>query len=345
VINWKGDVLEEVKSGPNYTSGETLNLTSAKAKMIAINDPQSVLSEISKTDNSLKAKVNGEGNKMFFIELKQGEMSWWNPININFKSENKSNKTTTNWDLPLDKAVHVETVSLSSYFNAKVTDIFKNEYLSPRPKTVTLQLPKQGIGNWCYPNLDVKIDDSGLRQKAKANGTITTSNGISFQTPSDENQKNIIFTSMWDNYPKSIDIPLKGKASHAYFMMAGTTNPMQSRIVNGEITVNYTDGTSEVLTLKNPENWWPIEQDYFVDGLAFTTNAPKPPRVYFKTGEISRTFKDFSIIKGFTNYGVDGGAGTILDLPLDKNKTLKSLTLKTIANDVVIGLMSVSLIR
>ncbi|MDR7370115.1 DUF4450 domain-containing protein [Flavobacterium aquidurense] len=344
-INWKGDSLEEVKSGPNYSSGETLNLTSAKAKIIALNDPQSVLSEISKTDNSLKAKVNGEGNKIFFIELKQGEMSWWNPINFNFKSEDKSNITTTNWDLPLDKAVRVETVSLSPYFNAKVTDIFKNEYLSPRPKTVTLQLPKQGIGNWCYPNLDVKIDDSGLRQKAKANGTIITSNGISFQTPSDENQKNIIFTSMWNNYPKSIDIPLNGKASHAYFMMAGTTNPMQSRIVNGEITVNYTDGTSEVLSLKNPENWWPIEQDYFVDGLAFTTNAPKPPRVYFKSGEISRTFKDFSIIKGFTNYGVDGGAGTILDLPLDKNKILKSLTLKTIANDVVIGLMSVTLSR
>ncbi len=344
-INWKGDVLEEVKPETNYTSDETLNLTSAKAKILAINDPQSVLSEISKTDNSLKAKVNGEGNKMFFIELKQGEMSWWNPINVNFKSETKSDKTSTNWDLPLDKTSRLETVSLSSYFNAKVTDIFKNEYLSPRPKTVTLQLPKQGIGNWCYPNLDVKIDDSGLRQKAKANGTITTSNGISFLTPTDENQKNIIFTSMWDNYPKSIDIPLNGKASHAYFMMAGTTNPMQSRIVNGEITVNYTDGTSEVLSLKNPENWWPIEQDYFVDGLAFTTNAPKPPRVYFKSGEISRTFKDFSIIKGFTNYGVDGGAGTILDLPLDKNKTLKNLTLKTIANDVVIGLMSVTLSR
>jgi hypothetical protein len=33
------------------------------------------------------------------------------------------------------------------------------------------------------------------------------------------------------------------------------------------------------------------------------------------------------------------------DLPLDRNKTLKSLTLKTIANDVVIGLMSTTLIR
>jgi hypothetical protein len=344
-MNWKGNVLEELKSDRLYTSGESLNLISSKAKIISVNDPQSVLNEISNTNNSVKAKVKGNGHKTFFIELKQGEVSWWNPIDLNIKAEEKSNKKETNWDVPLDKSAKIETVSFSSFFNSKVTDIFNYEYVSPRPKTTTLQLPKQGIGNWCYPNVSVKIDDSGLRQKAKANGQITTPNGIPFQTPSNENQKNIVFTSMWDNFPQSISIPLNGKASHAYFMLAGTTNPMQSRIINGEIKVEYTDGTSEVLELKNPENWWPIEQDYFIDGLAFTTDAPKPPRVYFKSGEISRDFKDFKTIKGFSNYGIEGGAGTILELPLDKNKTLKNLTLRTIANDVVIGLMSVTLIR
>ena len=251
----------------------------------------------------------------------------------------------TNWDIPLPKETKLEPVSLSANFNSKVTDIFNQEYISPRPKSPTLQLPKQGIGNWCYPNLDVKIDDSGLRQSARNNNQITGPQGISFQTPSDSNLKNIAFTSMWDNFPKSISIPLSGKASHLYLMMAGTTNPMQSRFVNGELVVNYTDGTSEIQLLKNPENWWPIEQDYFTDGLAFTTDAPKPPRVYLKSGNISRTFKDFISIKGFSNFAVEGGAATILDLPLNKNKTLKNITLKTIANDVVIGLMSATLVR
>ncbi|QGK73560.1 DUF4450 domain-containing protein [Flavobacterium sp. SLB02] len=344
-IKWKGNRIEDVQPKENYAVNEILDLKTSHAKIVSIYDPQLVLSEISKTENSLRAKVNSAGKKLFFVELKQGELSWWKPIHVNVKEENKFNKESTNWDLPLDRSAGVETIPLTSFFNSKVVDIFNYEYLSPRPQTVTLQLPKQGIGNWCYPNISVKIDDKGLREKAKANGQITTPNGIPFQTPSDENQKNIIFTSMWDNFPQSINIPLNGKASHAFFMLAGTTNPMQSRITNGEITINYTDGTSEILPLKNPENWWPIEQDYFIDGLAFTTGAPKPPRVYFKTGEISRDFKDFKSIKGFTSYGVDGGAGTILDLPLDKNKTLKSLTLKTIANDVVIGLMSVTLIR
>ncbi len=251
----------------------------------------------------------------------------------------------TNWDISLPKETKLETVSLTENFNSKVTDIFNQEYLSPRPKSPTLQLPKHGIGNWCYPNLDVKIDDSGLRQSAKNNNQIISPQGILFQTPWDSNSKNVTFTSMWDNFPDSISVPISGKASHLYLMMAGTTNPMQSRMVNGEVIVNYTDGSSEVLQLKNPENWWPIEQDYFTNGLAFTTDGPKPPRVYLKSGIISRTFDDFKSIKGFSNYAIDGGAATILDLPLNKNKTLKNITLKSIANDVVIGLMSATLVR
>lgn len=249
------------------------------------------------------------------------------------------------WDIPENKTLKSETVSLTSYLNAKVTDIFKQKYESPRPKTPTLQLPLQGIGNWCYPLVNPVIDDSGLRSKAKANGKITTPEGIVFETPSDENKNNIIFTSMWDNFPEKITIPLSGKASHLYLMLAGSTNPMQSRMTNGKIIVNYTDGSSDELELKNPENWWPIEQDYFVDGLAFNTNAPKPPRVYLKSGIISRTFDDFKAIKGFANNGINGGAGTVLDLPLNTSKTLKSLSIQTIANDVVIGLMSATLIR
>ena len=215
----------------------------------------------------------------------------------------------------------------------------------PKPKTTTLQLPAQGIGNWCYPNLEVIIDDSGLRQSAKNNNQIASPQGILFKTPSDSNQKNIAFTSLWDNFPESVTIPLQGNASHLYVMVAGTTNPMQSRFVNGELVVKYTDGSTEVLLLKNPENWWPIEQDYYSDGFAFTTNAPKPPRVYLKSGIITRSFQDFKTIKGFSKYGIDGGAATILDLPLNRTKTLEKLTLKTIANDVVIGIMSASLIR
>ena len=251
------------------------------------------------------------------------------------------------WDIPAQGGEKWDMIDLSDIFNSKVTDIFKNQYFSPRPDSPTLQLPTTGIGNWCYPEVceDISIDDSGLRRAAGKEEKITLPQGIPFQTPSGENKKNILFASQWDVYPQQIKIPLQGKASHAYFLMAGTTNPMQSRLVNGKMIVTYDDGTKEELLLKNPENWWPVEQDYYADGFAFTTGAPVPLRVHFKTGKSTKNFKEYVSIHGFSDQGIEGGAGTVLDLPLDPSKNLKSLTLSSVANDVVIGLMSLTLKR
>jgi hypothetical protein len=238
-----------------------------------------------------------------------------------------------------------EEIKLDNYFNDKVTHIFNQQYLSPRPNHPTLQLPTQGIGNWCYPLVTANIDDSGLRKLAGAKNEITLPQGIRFATPGDTASKNIIFTSRWDNYPSFKDIPIAGHAEHLYLLMAGSTNPMQSRMVNGIIKVQYKDGSSDVLNLSNPENWWPIEQDYYTDGYAFTTNAVRPLRLYLKTGTFGQGLAHYSTIKGFTNMAIDGGAATVLDMPLQPDKELETLTVETYTNDVVIGLMAATLVR
>ena len=56
---------------------------------------------------------------------------------------------------------------VEKYFNAEVDDIFKNEYLSPRPQSTTLQIPVQGIGEWCHPQLTAEINDSYPRRWAE----------------------------------------------------------------------------------------------------------------------------------------------------------------------------------
>lgn len=42
---------------------------------------------------------------------------------------------------------------------------------------------------------------------------------------------------------------------------------------------------------------------------------------------------------------VKGGSATVLDLPLRQEKELKSLLVRTLANEVVIGMMAVTLVR
>ncbi len=241
-------------------------------------------------------------------------------------------------------------VDISAVFNSKVTDIFTNKYLSPRSPYTTLSLPVQGIGDWCSPKKTAKIDDSGLRS-AVSDGIFTAA-GVPFATPKEG--QNVAFTSLWDNYPDSISVALKGKAAHAYLLMAGSTNPMQSRIANAVVRVEYADGTSETLQLTNPDNWCPIEQDYYIDGLAYKAPLPRPYRVGLATGKVSRTlFEDLHrSVKGGLADGqtgetaqkeLPGGAAQMLDMPLNPAKKLCRLVVRTLANDVVVGLMAVTL--
>jgi hypothetical protein len=341
VIEWKGKEIESLFFRKHLYKYETFVVSSKTQSGFELFDPQKVFKTTSVGNDFFSGKIGQQdGHKTFFIKTKQGAFSWWQPIDIYIIIQAEAVEVRK-----IQSPPKMDKVDLSTYFNDSVTQIFKNKYLSPRPTSPTLQLPVHGIGNWAYHSVQVNISDSGLRAKAGSMNEITTGKYISLQTPGTTGTKNIIFTSLWDNYPDSVTIPLSGSAYHVYLLMAGSTNPMQSRIVNAEVEVYYTDGTSDLLELRNPQNWWPIEQDYYVDGYAFTTDAPRPTRISLKTGnEIMPGYK-YNSVRGFSNFGIDGGAATVLDLPLNNKKKLKKLVLKTIANDVVIGLMSVTLLR
>jgi hypothetical protein len=247
------------------------------------------------------------------------------------------------WNKKLLAAAKLETVDLTPFFNDKVTQIFRNDYRTPRSPFASLATPKQGIGGWCEPNASFNIDDFGLRAVAAlGGGRIILPNGIPLATPSEPAAKNIIFTSQWNNYPREVSVPFSGKSPRAFLLMAGSTSAMQSRFDNGEIIVTYTDGSTDRLALNNPLNWWPIDQDYFIDDYAFRRDDPIPPRLDLRTGKIR--VLDLASFKG-KGGKVPGGAATVLTLPLNSAKELKSLTVRALANEVVIGLMSVTLER
>jgi len=245
---------------------------------------------------------------------------------------------------PLTIGNSLTNVELTPYFNDRVTAIFqKGKYRSPRSPFVSLALPAQGIGYWAgHVNATAEIDDSGLRAIAGQNeGKIILPNGVPFATPGLGEAKNILFTSQWDNYPREATVPLTGKARRIHLLMAGSTNAMQSRIENGEVIVTYTDGTTSRISLRNPESWWPIEQDYFIDDYQFRFDGPLPTRVDLKTGTVR--VLDYATFKGQGRI-IPGGAATVLYRELE-SKELQSLTVRALANDVVIGLMAATLER
>lgn len=281
-----------------------------------------------------------EGSRTGVAQVEQGQMRWLQMA----AAEPKRIATFGPGAMAGAVDARFDPVDLTAIFNDRVTRIFKNEYRSPRSPWVSLALPKQGIGGWAGGvNATVEIDDRGLRAVSAQNGgRIVLPTGEPLATPGAANAKNVLFVSRWDNYPHDATVPLDGKASRVVLLMAGSTNPMQSRIDNGEVVVTYADGATARLALANPETWWPVDQDYFIDDFQFRDEAPLPVRVDLKTGNVRVLERE-----AFKGRGgkIPGGAATVLELTLRPDRELISLTVRALANDVVIGLMAATLVR
>lgn len=288
-------------------------------------------------------RVRSEG-PVTFTELTDGSLAWW--------EADATGQMTPATDIlasapSLSAFDNVQTalcapVDLSSSFNASVSDIFRNRYLSPRPSVTTLQIPEQGIGEWCHPELTAEISDSGLRAVAAASNGIVTVKGVPFIIPSEG--QNVVYTSLWDNYPDSVSLPVSGRASNIYLLMAGSTNHMQWGMENARITVRYADGSSESFPLINPISWAPIEQDFYTDAYAFRMPAgkPRPMRVHLASGEASRSLGDRLGARGPMERNIPSGAAIMLDIPVDPSRELASIGLETISHDVVAGIMAIT---
>jgi len=247
-----------------------------------------------------------------------------NPIVIDFREGRTARGAVVDWHESADMEPRAfDCVDLSGAFNDRVTQIFKHEYRSPRSPYCSLQIPLFGYGDWCYGGKQVpNIDDSALRAAAGAQGQLVSPQGIPLATPGPGDAPNVVFTSQWDNFPDEVIIPLSGRARHAWFLVAGSTHPMHSQLDNGEILVTYADGGSDRLPLRNPTTWWPIEADYEVSIDGFCVPGPHPPRI-----------------------DLGSGRATLLDLPLRADRELRSLTVRCLANEVVVGLMSATFLR
>lgn len=161
---------------------------------------------------------------------------------------------------------------------------------------------------------------------------------------------NICYTSLWEQYPDRLAVPLTGRGRRLILVLAGSTNPMQCRIENGIVRVRYTDGSSaEPLAIVNPDTWAPVEQITYHDGHAFRAPFDRQhaeflplERLHLGSGTMSRYLDRRFGIEGVGARYIEGGAAVVLQMPVDPAKELAELELETLSNDVVIGLMAVT---
>ena len=203
-----------------------------------------------------------------------------------------------------------EKIDLTPYFNASLTEIHQQEFRSPRPQGYSIGMRLNGRYAWewnHYGHNALNVDDSGLRT---CGGEFVTASGLRFATPA--SGPNALTVSVWDNFPTSASIPLSGSAAELDVLLCGTTNAMQSYVVNGRLKVVYADGSEETAELVPPENF----DDFLI--AAFQT---RNETVYFS----------------------DGTHGLVQKIPLDPGKKLLRFEVEAVANEVIVDILALTL--
>jgi hypothetical protein len=304
--------------GDDYELGQALGNT-------LIDDPQHALTNFI---------VTSPGFHTVFANMKQGDCVWTLPISFEAKPAAPAFAPIP----ALAATARTEPLDLTSLLKNQINDIFLRTYDEPRSPFCSLAFPNNDLGGWANADNRATISDAGLRA---AGGLLHTPLGVDFRTPSGS-APNCLFLSHWKQDAPSARLPLAGHASGIYLLVAGTTLPQCSRMLHGAVSVAYSDGTSATLPLRNPETWWPIEQDYLLDDFLFVNEAPLPPRVDLATGQ-TRVL-DPVAFHG-TGRIVPGGAATILYLPLDPARILASLQVQSDLYGIIIALLAATLVR
>jgi len=323
-VEWHGDPLMQAPAAHTYRIGDPFNLPKG-VTLAQIDDPQHALTD---------GRVTSPGFHTVFANIHNGDCRWTLPISFNARPA-----TPAFAPIPaLPAAAHIEQLDLTPLLKNQITEIFTRVYAEPRSPYCSLAIADNLLGGWANPDNRATIDDAGLRS---ANGLLRTPLNVNFRTPSGS-APNCLFLSHWKQDENSAKLPLTGRARGIYLLMAGTTFPQCSRMTHGTVSVTYSDGTTATLPLRNPETWWPIEQDYLLDDYMFVNDAPLPPRVDLATGQTR-------ILDPVAFHGkgrsVPGGAATILYLPLNPAKPLASLDVKADLYGIVIALMAATLVR
>lgn len=300
--------------------------------VVALNDPQGVFEYFTLETSLLKGVLkDNPGQHLLLAESKIGSMPLWRLIRVNITKANDGSQNKI--EVPEESRWHL--VDLTPHYNCDVRTIFQQSYLSPRPDTVSLRLGTDGWTPWTSTYWHQKPPNITLDEAHLTGPYLTTSDGVRFASL--DSNLNIAFTSLWDNFPSALSVPVNQEGESIWILIAGSTNPMQCHIANAIIRMHYNDGVVESLELIPPTNFWALAPlrisgaangqeghfDYDHPGDAFC--VPKPHPSHLQLGSNCRAM--------------------IYGLPLRRNAELERVELETLSQEVVIGIIGISIMN
>jgi hypothetical protein len=297
---------------------------SLPARIVDWHDPQGVLTNAKIEDRKLSGTVAAEeGDHMLFALQQVGKIRQWQRIKIHITDSAGDAARVDKLVANVPKDAHWSSIDMQSIMNGDIRAIYQQKYLSPRPNTVSLRLATDGYSTW-QMILSPRNHPPEIGME-NMHGRIITDRGIPFTIPA--GTKNIAFTSQWDNWPRQVELPVNRQGDAIFFLLCGTTNPMEVRIANAELQLEYANGVVEKLPIVPPFNFWTLcpldglDYNYQRDGFCL----PKVPPATVQLGRNCRAI--------------------VLNWRLRPGVALKSVQLEVQSQQVVIGLMGVTIME
>ena len=309
--------------------GDQVRLAALRGQVVRWQDFHGVI-EAARADNSaMQGRLAAKpGHHLVMAEVKVGDLPQWQVFKLHVADPEGEAHLGAMTPRQAPKDARWKCLDLAPQYNGDIKTIFKQQYLSPRPKTCSVRLGVDGFSAWTFAfwgDTPPPIDLANLKNLTDDRGRILTPPNVPFGGIAED--KNIAFTSLWDNWPHSVTVPVNQGAEMAWMLVCGSTFPMQTRIPNAEISFRYADGQVERLELVPPLNFWSLcpwgDADYNYASDAFCLPKQPPPMV-----QLGRNCR-----------------AIVLSWKLRPGIPLKDLTLETLSQDVVIGMMGVSLMN
>jgi hypothetical protein len=326
---------DQLPTNPSsYSSGNVGDAVTLKAaageQIVDFHDPQDVLQNGKIDSGSISGTLRADvGDHMVFALVQTGETKQWRMFKIHVRDAKAELEETAKTAVDVPKDARFDQIDLHTIFNGDIRTIYQQKYVSPRPNTCSLRLATDGYSTWQMSGgLEMHTPNIGLDNVPSLSdrqGNILAGGGVPFSAPAEG--KNIAFTSLWDNWPRTVSIPVNKSGKAIWFLVCGTTNPMEVRIPNAELRMTYADGVVEKLELTPPFNFWTLcplagnDYDYKRDAFSL----PKVPPTTVQLGKNCRA--------------------VLLSWHLRQGVRLKDVTMECSSNEVAIGLMGVTVMR
>ena len=227
------------------------------------------------------------GHHLLLAEVAVGKLPQWEMFKLHVLDPQGEAKLAARTPREAPNQALWQCLDLARLYNGDIRTIFRQQYVSPRPKTCSVRLGTDGYSAWTFAYWNEgppPIDLSNLRSLADGRGRIMTPQHVPFtRLGAEQNDRNVAFTSRWDNWPRSVTVPVHRQAEAVWLLVCGSTFPMQTRIANAALRFRYADGQVETLELVPPLNFWSLcpwgGVDYSYQTDAFCLPKQPPPTV------------------------------------------------------------------